>query len=214
MSNLTWGTVLDIAEKKLSDEGNDQWSQAELLRLGAQTLRKIIALVPESYIIVENIRLISGTKQMVPADCIDIVRPIRNMATTGTTASSAITFGDLDVMRQCYPDFASDTSTGVVQNVMRADEQGRFYVYPPNDGTQQIEVEMSKVPPLPAYDAAGDWEVETIPLSDRYASAIVDGILYMAFDDDTDLSGNAAKAEIHYKRFLQILGVTKEEDSK
>jgi len=75
-----------------------------------------------------------------------------------------------------------------------------FYVYPPAQSAT-TELVYSSVP-MPHADSTG-----TIKLDDRYAPAILDYMLYRAYQKDADYAANDQRSQTAYQTFLNSLGV-------
>lgn len=208
MSTLTLGYMVDLVEKKAQDEGNADFDVSELVGLYNMTLRLICSLVPRAYTLTESWQMVSGSLQAIPSNGIKLVDILKNMGTDGLTEGNGISLVDHEAMRKLVPNWSSETAAQEIQHYMRlADMDARFYVYPPSDGTGYIQGIFSATPPTVVYDVAGVWQNARIPLSDEFVPAIPDGMLFHAYDDDTDVPGTATRAQIYYGRFTQLLGL-------
>jgi len=208
MSTLTVGYMVDTVEKKLLDEDNVDYSQADLIGLYNLSLRLIVSLIPRAYTIESSILLSSGAQQSIPSDGLALVDLPRNMGADGTTAGAAIREASLDAFKKSYPDWSTETASATIKNFMRIPGMdASFYVFPPSDGAGYVQCVNSATPPTTTYDAAGDWESDKIPLSDEFVPAIQPAIMFHAYDDDTDMPGNITKSQLYYNRVLQILGL-------
>lgn len=208
MANTTVGEIIDRFRSIIIDEGDTDFSDTEALFLYNQANRRIIALRPHAYTRIESFQLVAGSKQMIPSDGLKVVNIIRNMGTDGTTAGNAIRPTNGGVMAAVVPGYSAETQQAEVWDWWPVDDfPEQFYVDPPNDGTGYVECEYAKLPPDTVYDSGGSWESETLPLSAWYNESVLLGMLYMAYDDDTDIPGNTPKSAKYYTRFLHSLGV-------
>jgi hypothetical protein len=208
MSTQTWGTVLNIVRKKLQDEGDVINSDAELLRLGNEAMRWIISLIPEAYTIYKTVELISGARQALPSDCIGPPEGIDNQGTDGATPGDAVSTISYSVLQALVPDYNTATSSATTDHVIPVPgNPTEFFVYPPSNGTGHIRIKTPATPPLVSYDAGGLWQVEVVPLDDKYVVAIPDTICMFAVDDDTDIPGNTMQAQKYYQRVMTMLGL-------
>lgn len=215
MSTFNLGALLDLVEKKLLDEGNDDYSQAELLTLYNLTLRDIITLDPSANTVTESQLLAAGTKQACAALDLSLIDISRNMGTDGATDGAVIREIPYDVMKVCVPGWGTVAQAAAVQHFIRVpDDDTSYYVYPPNDGTGYVEVITSRVPTTTAYDAAGNWQTVVIALSDTYLGAIITGMLKHAYDDDSDVPGNETLSAKYEQRFISSLGLEVAADEK
>lgn len=208
MSTLTVGWLIDVARKKALDENDDDFTDVELISLYNLTLRLIVSLVPRAYTVTETVQLAPGVNQAMPTNGMRLIDVTRNMGTDGVTPGNSITEADLNAMRVLVPDWATETPAAVIDQYVRLPNMdAMFQVSPPSDGTGHVEMIFSAHPPTVVYDAQGAWEAERIPLSDEFVPAMPDGILYNAYDDDSDIPGTAGRSQIYYNRVLQLLGV-------
>lgn len=204
----TVGSILNQVRRKILDEDGGDFTDAELVQLYNNSNRKIVSIRPQAYTRIEPVQLAAGNKQQIPSDGLAAIAVIRNMGTDGATPGRVVRATDGPTMTAMVPTWATDTATAAVEDwwpVLDYPEQ--FYIYPPNDGTGYVEMEMSKAPPQTVYDEAGLWESEFSPFNDNYLDAQVNGMLFMCYDDDTDIPGNTPRSQLYYGRFLQALGV-------
>lgn len=206
---ITVGALINICRRKILDEEDLDFSDAELLQLYNNTNKKIVTLRPQAYTRIESMLLSAGNKQLIPSDGLTLISVRRNMGTDGATPGRAIRMSEGDVYTTLVPTWATDTAAEVIEDfwpVPNYPEQ--FYVYPPSDGSGYIELEYAKVPPVTIDDGGGAWESEQSPFNDSYIDAQINGILYTAYDDDTDIPGNTPRSALYYARFLQALGIS------
>jgi len=205
-SKYTVGAMVDTVEQKLQDEDNGQWLKTDLVNLYNLVLRKISSMKPESYSVTTTMLLAVGVKQAIPSVAFGFDSITRNMGTDGATDGNGVRETNIELLTTWLPDWSGATATTDIKHFMRGDNMpDRFYCYPPSDGTGYVELIYYRIPPTTTYDADGEWENEIIPLSDQYVDTIMNGILYMAYDDDSDLPGNAPRSEVYFQRFLASL---------
>lgn len=208
MSTLTVGWIIDVVEKKIIDEGNADFSEAELVGLYNLSLRLIVSLVPRAYALTQSVLLAAGTLQSIPSNGIKLLDIVRNTGAAGTSNGSNVTPVDPNSMRQMVPSWSSATAAAEIEHFMRLpDMDASFQVYPPSNGAGYVEMVFSAVPPTVVYDDGNVWKTSRIPLSDEFVPAIPDAIMFNAYDDDTDIPGNAQRSQLHYQRVLSLLGL-------
>lgn len=208
MSQQTVGSIIDLVRRKIIDEDGDQLTDPELIQLYNLTLLEIVTNAPSAYTRTKNVQLIAGAKQTLPPGDLALVKVIRNMGTDGLTPGRVVRVTTLDILSQIYPEWFAETPQAEVEDWLPTlDYPEQFYVVPPNDGTQFVEVEAATTPPLSAWDAGGVWENDVFPMRDHFVNAAINGILYMAYDDDSDIPGNTPRSQLYYQRFLQALGL-------
>jgi len=207
--SITVGSIINICRRTLLDEEDYDFTDAEIIQLYNNTNKKIVTLRPQAYSRSETFLLAPGNRQLIPSEGLAIITVRRNMGIDGITPGRAIRQSDADAYTTLVPTWATDTPQAAIEDwwpVPNYTEQ--FFVYPPSDGTGYVEAEFAKVPPSTAYDAGGAWQSEYSPFNDSYIDAQINGILYMAYDDDTDIPGNTPRSALYYARFLQALGIS------
>ncbi len=208
MSTLTVGWLVDLVEKKAQDEENADFTQAELIGFYNLTLRSIVSLVPRAYTIEANVMLASGVLQSIPSDGLSLVDIPMYMGTGGTTPGAAITEADLAALKTLCPNWTTEAAVAAIEQFVRIPGMdASFYVVPQSDGTGYVKMLYVATPPSTAYDALDAWQSDKIPLSDEFVPAIPDGMLYHAYDDDSDTPGNEGRSGKYYNRMLQWLGL-------
>ena len=210
-STFTVGSVLSIVKKRILDEGNVDFSEAELLTLYNVTNREIVKLVPRAYTKINTMQMVAGNKQKIPSPGMVILEVIRNMGTDGVTAGRAVRETSMEVMKKYWPTFSTDAAladSSIWDWWPVPNEPESFYVHPKSDGSGYIELEYSEPPADVVYDAGGVYLTNTISLADLYLTAIMDGIMYQAYDDDTDVPGNTPLSGKYYARFFRDLGIS------
>lgn len=209
-STMTIGTVLSLVKKKLLDEGNDDWDQAELLTLYNIINREIVKLVPRAYTKLNIMQLVAGNKQKIPSPGMVAIEVTRNMGTDGATPGRSVRETTMEIIKKFVPFFSTDaalTDSSIWDWWPVNSEPETFFVHPQSDGNGYVEIEYSAPPTDVVYDAGGVYLATTIALADLYLTAIIDGVMYQAYDDDTDIPGNTPRSALYYGRFLQDLGI-------
>ena len=131
----------------------------------------------------------------------------RNMGTNGTTPGRAIRIISREIIDNFNPNWHTATATAEVRNYMYSNQdQLAFYVYPPNTGTQQIEINYSAQP----TDLTS--ETQVIPIFDVFQSALVDYILYRACSKDAEYAPGVQLAQTYMATFVAaVQGKTQSE---
>ncbi len=213
MSTYTVGSVIDTCRKRILDEANIDFDDPQMLNLFNLSGRRMVALQPRVYTRIRTLKLQPGNKQVLsatPPVGLEIVDVVRNMGTDGLTAGRAIRQTDRAFLTRYVPTFStdpvnSDASVWDWWPIPEYPEQ--FYVHPKSDGTGYVELEQAEAPPDIVYDAPGAWRSLSIPTSDYYLDGYINGILFQAYDDDTDIPGNTPRSQLYYQRFLMSLGL-------
>jgi len=185
--------------ENLQDSGNDNWSEQMLVNFANLGARQIAAFVPQANVVIESVKMVPGARQTIEASGLRFLRVIRNMGTDGVTPGNGIidvgsSIGILNVFNR---NWMNETPSAEIWDCAGDDESDMiFWVSPPADGTSYVEVEYSKVPAPVVWDAGGVWESAPAPLANDYLGALMDYILYRAYEQDSDFPGNLQRASM------------------
>tara|TARA_R100001460_G_scaffold7255_7_gene18659 strand:+ start:377 stop:1120 length:744 start_codon:yes stop_codon:yes gene_type:complete len=208
---LTGANLLARVKDILQDTTSVRWPEAELLRYINDAQREIVNYRPESSATTSNVQLVTGTKQSLPSGGLRLIKLTRNMssAASNATGKRAIRIVNVDILNTQEPDWNDPTVSGdaahgsVVKHYIFDDDDPRnFYVYPgvANGQNAFVEIVFSNSPTDLANASA------TISVDDIYANAIMDYVLFRAYQKDSEYAGNAQRAGTHYQLFLNCLG--------
>ena len=79
-------------------------------------------------------------------------------------------------------------------------------------GTHSLDIVYSSAPTdITISDFSSD--TQTISVDDVYSNAILDYILYRSYQKDSEYSGNAQRAQMHYQSFTNSLGIKTRADA-
>lgn len=203
MGTILASALIAQAHTIQEDAAATRWPDAEHLDWLNAGSREIAILALDANTVIGNLSLVAGTKQSLPTGALSLKRLVRNMGVGGATPGLAInpaTHRELDAV---LPNWHAATATLVVKNyVYDPMEPLTFYVYPPMSGATVVE---AAYPALPStVGSVGT----AISLSDRYANALLDYMLYRGFLKDSDIAGMAGRAAFHRQAFDTALGRT------
>lgn len=213
MSTYTMGSVIDTCRKRILDEAGIDFDDPQMLNLFNLSGRRMVAFQPRVYTRIRNLKLRSGSSQILsaaPPVGLQIIDIIRNMGTDGSTPGRAVRQTDRSFITRYVPTFSTDlvnADSSIWDWWPIPEYPEQFYVHPQSDGNGYIELEQAEVPPDIVYDVAGAWRSLTIPTSDYYLDGYINGILFQAYDDDTDIPGNTSRSQLYYQRFIMALGL-------
>ena len=215
MPTTTVGHCIDMAERKILDESNDEYSEQNLLDLYHLAIKEIINLVPRAHTETKIWKMAPQTRQVCPADAAELVDVVMNMGTDGATPGAAIRETTLDVMRALLPGWEAEAASATIEHFMRlAESKVEFMIYPKSTGTNYLMARVTTIPPAVLWDASGDFKLAIIPIDDTFSHAIINGMVYIAYDDDSDTPGNTPRSEKFYARFLNDLGIRQQKELK
>jgi hypothetical protein len=197
MGTVTAKTIIDKATIQLIDLTNIRWTRGELLSWLNDGMRQIVVIQPTASSTTAAKLLVAGTRQTLPADGWLLLSIYRNMGTNGTTPGRAIRIISREILDGFNPDWHTATAKAEVRNYIYTDQdQTAFYVYPPNTGTQYIELNYS----VQIADLTSESQV--IPIFDLFQPALVDYILYRACSKDAEYAPGLQLAQGYLATFV------------
>lgn len=205
---LTGTNLLSRVQDILQDTTSVRWPEAELLRYINDGQREIVNYRPESSSKTANVQLVTGTKQTLPTEGLRLIKVTRNMsdASGGASGKRAVRIVNVDILNTQEPDWNDPTvsgdaahSTVVKHYIFDEDDPKNFYVYPGVAGNAYVEIVYSKSPTDLSSGSS------TIDIDDIYANAIVDYVLFRAYQKDSEYAGNAQRSQTHYQLFVNCI---------
>lgn len=220
---ITVNQVLSRVSQVLQDTDNIRWPvlasgniPAELVDWLNDGCREVVMYKPDANSIDENLALVSGTKQMLPADAIRLLDVPRNMGSGGTTPGRAIRLINRKILDDQNPNWHSMTASQSIIHYMVNENSPKdltenkltFYVYPPASVPTYVEIVYSKTP---AIAVAGN---AALPINEIYANAVINYILFRALSKDAEYAANPQQAAAYYQLFFNEMGVDISNDRK
>lgn len=194
-SNTTVSQLLQNATIVVQDKTNIHWTQEELISWLNEAYQQIVLLRPDANSDTIDVSLDAGTKQSIPDGGVSLITVTRN------TNGNAIRYIERAVLDDQIPDWHTKAGVNSIQHfVYDLNNPKTFYVYPPANVGTQVEVVYASVP-TPHADNTG-----AILLDDRYAPALLDYILYRAYQKDADYAANDQRSVSAYQTFINSLG--------
>lgn len=201
MGTVTAQTIIDKASVQLIDLANIRWTRSELLAWLNDGMRQIVLIQPSASSTTVSKKLDAGTRQTLPTGGWLLLQMYRNMGTTGTTPGRAIRIVSRELLDNFNPNWHTATAAAEVRNyIYDTQDQTAFYVYPPNTGTQYVELNYSAQPTNLASES------EVIPIFDIYQSSLVDYILYRACSKDAEYAPGLQLAQGYLATFVAAVG--------
>lgn len=190
MGTITAQAIVNKVQIILQDTTGIRWPDtSELLGWLNDGQREVLVYKPNANVVNKSVALTAGTKQKLPTDGVQLIDVVRNMGTNGTTPGRSVRIAMREILDAQQPDWHAETPTASVKHYMYTPfDPKTFYIYPPSNGTNQVEIIYSGVPAdLPTL-------ATTISLDDIYSNALVDYILYRAYSKDSDYAANPERA--------------------
>lgn len=208
MPTVTAQSIVDRVELLLQDTTNVRWTVPELLSWLNDGQREVVIYRPDAASVVANMPLVAGTRQNIPSAGHQLLDVVRNMGAGGSTPGRAIRKVPQNQLDATVPNWHSASQVGEILHYVYDPRVPRqFYVYPPANGSTQIEIKYAASPADVA--AVGN----TITIDDIYQNALIDYIMYRAYSKDFELTGNMERANRHYQAFTAALGVKSATDA-
>ena len=202
--------ILDRASIILQDTSNVRFPNAELLKFFNDAQREVVLHRPDAK--ATNSAAFScavGSKQTLPSTALRLIDVVRNVG------GRAITQIDRKILDETLPDWhnaTADANKKVEHFVYDPADPKHFYVYPAGEAAFDLEIIYSEAPSDVSISNF-DTDTTTISLDDIYANAVLDYMLYRAYQKDSEYAGNAERSMMHYQSFTNALGIKTRSDS-
>jgi hypothetical protein len=193
-------TVINRVAAQLMDITNVQWPRAQLLDWINMGERLIVVLQPNATNTILATKLAAGSRQSIPANGWILLDILRNMGPNGATPGRAITAISRRLLDAYNPTWHTDTPSPVTQHYLfDLQDQTAFFVYPPSDGTNYIEINYSALPtPLAS-------ESSPMNVPDAYEEPLNHYVMYRALSKNADFA-NSPGADKYLDLFNSVLG--------
>ena len=207
MGTLTGANLISRIQDSLQDTTGVRWTEAELLRYINDAQREVVNFKPQASADHSNVQLATGTEQSIPDVALSLIKVVRNMSATGSSATGkkSIRLVDEDILNSIEPDWHDPTVTGdaahgsvIKHYVFDPDDPRKFYVYPGVKDGENAYVELITSRSPTDLSATSS----TIYIDDIYGNALIDYVLFRCYMKDSEFAGNAQRASQHYQLFL------------
>lgn len=161
---------------------------------------------PDANAVLESYKLAAGTKQALPTNGLRLLDVVRNMGADGSTPGRTIRWVETDVMDSTDPLWHTRTPATPVREAYYNDKRDPlvFYVNPPVPSSPNVFIELttSKAPAAITDAVSG-----VTGLSDVYAPALSQWMMYKAYALATQAVNQFQRAQFYYNSFFNVLGV-------
>ena len=206
MATVLVSDIITRAQVNLQDATTPgiRWPTVELERWVNDAHKEIVNARPDANTVVGTHACASGIRQSVSSSFASALR-LMDVVYNKSTGTSMIQIdrSELDDQRRSWP---SESATTAVSHFMTDERDPRsFLVYPPAQAGTQLEVLYSATP-------AAVTGSNPINVPDGFANAILDYVLYRAYQKDAEYAGNAERAMMYYQAFMNGIGKKTEAD--
>ncbi|SNY95568.1 phage adaptor protein [Halomonas sp. hl-4] len=201
----TVGAVIDRAKRILQERGDGiRWTVEELVGWLNEAYIIVATQRPDAHSITADISLQAGARQQIPDD------GLRLMDILANEKGRAIRATDRRMLDTTLPNWAGEKASLDTEFFVFDERTPRdFWVYPPApEGAQVSAVYVEQ----PSPHAVGDM-ASPLSVSDRYAPALLDLVLYRAFSKDAESQANLGRAQMHYKSAMEGVGIKTQSDT-
>ncbi|SMF94610.1 hypothetical protein SAMN02949497_1931 [Methylomagnum ishizawai] len=170
---MTAGGIIGQARGVLLDQIGLDYPDAELLAWANEAAREVANLRPDLAVVIEEMDLVVGTLQTIPASGVRFWNLLRNSAGPG------VQHLDKAEVERFNPGWAAAVASATVKGFFHDPRTPTvFEVFPPNTGAGRVLCAYTRVPAAMA-SLSDPW-----PLPDLYAGPAVDWVLFRAFSKD------------------------------
>jgi hypothetical protein len=188
--------VIAKARIILQDEGMDYWPEGELAGWLNDGRMEAYALRPDLYQVTEEMQLVEGYAQVLPAGSRRLFRVERNISHPRQREITVINTGDLAKHRSGWRSMGK--SAEILHYMYDELQPSEFQVYPPARGSVVVEINYAKLPESIPNDES---ELDLVQ-EGEFASALIDFVLYRAFQKEADTTpAFMDRATAHHNKF-------------
>lgn len=202
-------SIIRRATDTLQDVTSVRWAVNELVRYLNDGQREIVLHRPDSMATTATVTCVAGTKQSLPSGGAKLIDITRNLASGST--KRGVRMINREILDSQVPSWHNLTGNIETLHFMYDPRDPRvFFVYPPALTTTQLEVVYAAYPAditEPADGAVYTAVSGNIALPDIFANALLDYILFRAYNKDSEYAGNSQRSQGHYAGFATAIGI-------
>jgi len=201
--------VVDRAREILKDSSGIRWSDDEFVLWVNDAQREVVLYKPDAAATTAVLTLATGTKQDLPAAANRLLRVVRNMsAASGGVGGRVIRIVDREALDSQNPDWHDPSATGwaahgsVIKHYTYDEESPKtFYVFPGVKSGESVYIEA-----IYSSDPTSVTISDNLSIADIYANAILDFVLYRAYNKESEFAADRSEADARYTKFLNSVG--------
>lgn len=198
-------TIINNARVLLqdTDAGGIRWVDAELIAWLNEATAEVVRIHPEANSKNTDLALVSGTKQRIPNDGVQLINVVRNVGPLGEPGR-VVRLIDHNILNNERPDWHTDPVQPVVTRyTFDPKDPFTFYVYPPNNGTGKVTLVYSGAPEVV------NQLTDNLPVPDIYAAPVVNYICFRAWLKQVGDQVSEQRAASYLALFNNAMGVKK-----
>lgn len=199
--------LISRAQKILQDALGTRWDGGELLGWFNDGRRELAVYRPGEFARRVAVTLNAGTLQQLPEGAFLLLRVACNLRSTSPRLPGrVVTSVERRILDSLNPGWEDPDVVALAREAKHfcyePEEPRVFHVYPGNDGYGIVEAIFAMLPAEETNPNA------PLGVRDVFGNALLDYMLYRAFNKDADHPGNAERAAAHYASFSAAMGIT------
>lgn len=205
---ITAQSILSQVARDLNDETSIRWTTGDLAAYFNDGQRDILTHRPDARNVATDLTLAAGAKQTLPAGGEKLIDVLHN-----NTASSkrAITKVDRKLLDSQVRGWRGLTGSAEILHFMYDEREPKaFEVYPPATTSAIVAIEYAAVPTdiaAPAPGTTTDDITGNLSLSDLFANAIRNYVMFRCYSKNTEFTANPNMAVAFYGAYANDLGI-------
>lgn len=199
--------VFSQVTRETNDLTSIRWTMPELAGYFNDGQRDIVMHRPDAMNTRISHTLVAGPRQTLPAGGEKLISVNHNTAGT----KGAITKINRNILDDQSRTWRNLTGATEILHFMYDPREPRvFEVYPPAAATgAAVDLEYAALPtdiPIPAEGTLYTAATGSMTISDLFANALVNYVLYRCYRKDTEYASNPARAGAYYQAYMNDLG--------
>lgn len=205
---ITAQSILKQIARDLNDEASVRWTTGDLVAYFNDGQRHILTHRPDARNVAANLSLVAGSKQSLPAGGEKLIAVLHN----ASGAKRAVTPADRRLLDSQVRGWRGmPGTTEIVHYLYDEREPKAFEVYPPaaaSGASLAIEYAATAADiPAPAAGTTTDAITGNLGLSDLFANALRNYVMFRAYSKQTEYTANPNLAAAFYGAYANDLGI-------
>lgn len=205
----TVGGIVGRAKQVLQETGEGiRWKDSELIGWLNEAYIAVATMRPDAHSVTGSLTLERGARQSLPSDGLIVLDVLSG---SDGRAPRPATRRMLSTMR---PGWQNEKPGRRLEFYVLDPEQPQdYWLYPPAEKGSHAEVTYAVTPEQHDTGRLADVSGRPLSVSDRYATALLDFVLYRAFSKDAETQANFQRSQSHYKAFAGMMSGKTEGDA-